>query len=250
LRVPFIEPLWQIVRTRACAPGLAAAIFAAVMLAFAGFARADNLLLNGDFSEGTGDQPAHWQPQNWIDLPSAKFTWIKPSGGEPGMVSIDNTAQNDTRWVQPLHLAPGWYYLGAQIETIDVGRNPTRSGALVGLIELGVTSDDLKGSNDWQNEAVYLKVGPGGADVQFALRLSGFGGFNAGQALFRGASVVPIDAPPTEGDNVIELDTVRDHFGAGSRWSMLLLIAPLLASAAAGWMILRPPNRAPGSSVA
>jgi hypothetical protein len=229
---------------------LAAAVLAAVILAFAVSAGADNLLLNGDFSEGSGNYPAHWQPESWIDLPSAKFTWIKPSGGEPGMVSIDNGDQNDTRWVQPLHLAPGWYYVGAQIETIGVRRGRARAGALVGLTDLGVTSDDIQGSNDWQNAAVYLKVGPGGADVQVALRLAGFGGFNTGQALFRGASVVPIDSPPTEGDNVIELDVIRAHFGAGSRWSMLLLIAPLLASAVAGWIILRPPNPGSGSSAA
>ena len=41
----------------------------------------------------------------------------KPSGGEPGMVSVENRADNMARWVQHVHLNPGWYYVGAQVET-------------------------------------------------------------------------------------------------------------------------------------
>ena len=202
-------------------------------------AGAQNLLRNGDFSAGIGNLPLGWHTDSWVDLPTTKYVWIKPHGGEPGMVSVENRSDNAARWVQSLHLNPGWYYVGAQVETIDVGMEPAKAGAMVGLTGIGVVPNDLKGSHDWQTVSFYLKVGEGGADAQVALGLGFFNGYDTGQALFRGASVVPIDAPPDASDT-IDLDEVNAHFGRGSRWSLLLPVVPLLATIVWGWIMFRP----------
>jgi hypothetical protein len=220
---------------------LATVLIAAAILTGAASARAQNLLRNGDFSQGSGNTPAYWHTQSWIDLPTTQFIWIGPSGSEPGMVAIENHLENDSYWFQRLHLDPGWYFVGAQAraECSGEGKGPVKLGALVSITDLGVVSNDLIPANaDWQYLTFYLKVGDRGADVEVALRLSCFSGYQNGQALFRGASVVRVDAPPA-GGRLIDLDEARDHFG-GKPWTLLLLVVPLLLGAVAGWRLLPP----------
>ena len=209
----------------------------------------EDLLRNGDFAAGAGDTPEGWRRESWVDLPTTRFLWIKPAGGEPGMVSVQNDADNMARWVQDVHLKPGWYYVGAQVETIGLGTDESKTGAMVSLTGLGVVGRDLTGSNDWTTSSFYLKVGAGGADVPIALGIGFAARYDQGQALFRGASVVPIDRPPPGRHPVIDLDRVNDHFGRGSNWPLAMLLAPLIAAAVAGWLVLRPPDaatKAPG----
>ncbi len=204
-------------------------------------ALAQNVLVNGDFSEGAGDLPSAWNTQSWIDLQSTKYEWIRPSADEPGVVAIDNRGWNDARWIQSLRLEPGWYYVGAQAKAGCEGRQGRlRSGALVSLTDLGVVSNDLRGTGDWENLSFYLKIGAHGAEVQIALRLHCLPSYDqAGHAMFRGASVVRVDGPPGAG-SAIDLDEARAHFG-GNPWSLLLIAIPLLAGIAAGWTNFKPP---------
>ncbi len=235
-------------------------LIAPVMLVIAALASgprnssaADNLLRNGDFSEGSGDTPAYWTTQSWIEMPTTTYMWIKPSGGEAGVIAIQSRADNDARWVQSVYLSPGWYYVGAELHTVEVGNGMFQSGAMVGLMELGVvhegkqeashirieraSSRQVTGDTDWQKRGFYLKVDGTGAEVQIALRLGYFESPNTGLALFRGASVVAIDAPPPDAGPRIDLDATRRHF-AGNRWSILLALIPLLIGSAGGWIIL------------
>jgi hypothetical protein len=226
---------------RVCAAILIAGLqIAAAVLATPGFAAADSLLLNGDFSAGSGDTPDGWHRESWIDLPTTRLIWIKPSGGEPGIVSVENGADNMAHWVQRVHLNPGWYYVSAQVETLGLGTDPSKTGAMISLTGLGVPAENLTGSNPWTTGSFYLKVGAGGADVPIALGIGFSSGYDTGQALFRGASVVPVDEP-APGPEVIDLDKVNDHFGQGSQWPLAILLCPLIAAAAAGWIFMRPP---------
>jgi len=214
---------------------------ATVVLATPGLSAAKDLLLNGDFSAGTGDSPDGWQRESWIDLPTTRLVWIKPSGGQPGTVSVENGADNMAHWVQHVHLNPGWYYVGAQVETLGVDTDPSKTGAMTSLTGLAVPADSLKGSNHWTTSSFYLKVGAGGADASITLGIGYAAGYDTGQALFRGASVVPVDEPPPGPYKAIDLDKLNSHFGQGSQWPLALLLCPLLAAAVAGWILLRPP---------
>ena len=63
---------------------LAASLIGATIMARPARLWLQNLLRNGDFSEGSGNLPSYWYSQEWIDLPTTTFRWIPPSGGEPG----------------------------------------------------------------------------------------------------------------------------------------------------------------------
>jgi len=215
---------------------LAAALLAGAIVAGPAPAMAQNLLRNGDFSEGAANQPSYWYSQDWIDLPTTTFKWIPPSGGEPGMAVIENEVENAASWNQRVRLDPGWYYVGAEVRSSCEGETRLLWGALVTLADLGIVSDDLKPSEDWQDLAFYVEVGSGGAQVQVGLRLACFAGFRKGRAQFRGASVIKVDSPPPRAKQ-FHLDESRSHYG-GARWSLLLLSALLMIAAAVGWTIL------------
>ncbi len=215
---------------------LAMSLIVAGIMASPAPAIAQNLLRNGDFSEGAGNQPSYWYPDDWIDLPATTFKWIPPLGGEPGILVIENQVENAADWSQSLHLDPGWYYVGAEIKASCEDHRRVLSGAFVTLKDLGIATGDLRPSEDWQDAAFYLEVGSGGAQVQVRLRLVCFAGYPKGRASFRSASVVKVDPPPHEARQ-FQLDRFRNHFG-GKRWSLLLLAASLAIGAIAGWMIL------------
>ncbi len=215
---------------------LAASLIAATITARPAPAMAQNLLRNGDFSEGVGNFASYWRTEKWIDLPTTQFKWIPPSGGEPGMVIIENQVENSSSWYQSVRLDPGWYYVGAEVKASCEGDTRILYGALVTLADYGITSADLRPSEDWQNLAFYLEVGSGGAEVQVQLRLACFPGFRKGLAQFRSAAVVKVDSPPP-GAKQVHLDESRSHFGGG-QWSMLLLLIPLMIAGVAGWTIL------------
>src|SRR5229473_684207 len=83
---------------------------------------AQNLLINGDFASGAGHSPAAWTPQSWVSSPDTRYRWIEPFNDSPGELEIEVTgAGNDARWIQPVHLDPGWYYVHAQAKTERVG---------------------------------------------------------------------------------------------------------------------------------
>ncbi len=214
----------------------AASLIAATIMAKPEPVIAQNLLRNGDFSEGAGNLPSYWHSQDWIDLPTTTFKWIPPSGGEPGMVVIENQVENLASWNQSVHLDPGWYYVGAEVRSSCEGETRLLYGALVTLADLGIISNDLKPSEDWQDLAFYVEVGSGGAQVQVRLRLACFPGFRKGRAQFRSASVVKVNSPPP-GAKQFHLDESRRLYGGG-RWSLLLLLVLLMVAAAAGWTIL------------
>ena len=215
-------------------------VFAALLaIAMSGAASAQNLLRNGDFGAGTGNNPSYWHTLGWIDLPSTKYIWLPPEGGDLGLVSTTDQLGNDAAWTQSLHLDPGWYYVGAQAKALCASSKYDQRleyGALISLADVGVVSPDLVPSSDYQELGLYVKVGPLGADVQVQLRLVCPVNYDVGQAFFRAASVVKVDSPMPRARS-FDLDEVRSHFGGKPR-SLLLLAAGLAIGALAGWMIL------------
>jgi hypothetical protein len=197
-----------------------------------------NLLLNSDFAKGSEDQPDSWRTEAWINKPDAFQTHWHSNGGNPGEMEVDNLQANDGRWMQPLTLAPGWYQIGADIRTEDVGTK--ESGATISVMEDGIMSPELHGTSDWKHVALYLKVGGHGADVDVALRIGGFGSLNTGKAFFRNASVIRIDAPPPNAIPTYDLQAIRkqaEPVPIGSPISLVFTFALLAGVAWAGWHI-------------
>jgi hypothetical protein len=197
-----------------------------------------NLLLNGDFSKGSGNSPDHWRTSAWIQKgDTTTYTWThEPSGA--ASVEVENKLSNDARWVQSLSLDQGWYYISAEIRADHA--SPYLTGANISILEDGITSPDLKGTTDWQRVGFYLKVGKRGADVELALRLGGFLNLTMGHAFFRKTSVVKIGSPPPEMTHVFDLDEIRkcaEPGPIGERWTLVATFMALGIVAVFGWRL-------------
>ncbi len=197
-----------------------------------------NLLVNGDFSQGSDNRPAAWSTESWIDRETTTFTWIPPFGATPGEVEISNDKLNDARWTQSATLDPGLYCASAEIFTSGV---PLQSwaGALISIGDQGVASMDVKGNSNWSKREVYFTVGRH-TKVDVKLRLAGFKNFAVGQAFFRNASLTKIDSAP-EGAMVLDLDADRKLW-VGSPWTLLPFFLLLVAGTVIGWRLLDIPS--------
>jgi hypothetical protein len=191
--------------------------FCGVFLVLLGFQTAQatqgpNLLNNGELTRAQGSLPEGWSSDAWQMRTSAtSFGWRLVAG--VGELEITNLQPNDARWIQKRHLEPGWYLFTGMIRVEGVARGIT--GANLSLLEDGIISEQLQGTTDWKQVALYLKVGSSGADVILACRLGGFAGLNTGKAFFRHLSLRRIDQPPTAIGNpsyVYDLDVIR-HLG-------------------------------------
>ena len=202
---------------------------------FAGRARAQNLLVNGDFSAGADNQPKAWRSESWIGLPTTAFTWIPPSGGEPGQLEISNLKLNDSRWLQSVTLEPGLYYAGADIMTQGIPQS-SWAGALVSIGDQGVSSLDVKGDSNWSNRGVFFTVSRPHTEVDVKLRIAGFKNFATGQAFFRNAVLYKMDSAP-KGAMVLDLDVDR-RLWAGNPWTLLPLWLIVAAAFGLGWRLL------------
>jgi hypothetical protein len=223
---------------------MAIAILAILLLGATGSSRAasGNLLENGDFSRGSGNSVDEWRNDAWIlTAGTTDYRWIRPEDGQPGEIVVATHLDNDARWVQQLSLGPGWYYISADVRTVGV--LATFTGAAVSVLEDGITSADLKGNSDWQKLGLYLKIGPHGADIDVALRLGGYMNLTRGEAFFRNANVVRVDAPPVNADHLYDLDLIRQqevNGPVGRPWTLPVTLVLLFVIAVVGWWMLTP----------
>jgi hypothetical protein len=214
--------------------GYLAAIALGPLLSAQG-ASAQNLLVNGDFSQGSDNQPGSWRSEAWIDLPTTTFAWVAPTGGESGQLQINNDKLNDSRWTQSVILEPGLYYAGADISTQGV---PPQSwaGALVSVGDQSVASMDVKGDSNWSERGVFFTVDRAHTRVDVKLRLAGFKNFATGQASFRNAVLYKLDSAP-KGALVLDLDA-DTRLWAGNPWTLLPVWLFLLVALVLGWRLL------------
>ena len=221
-----------------CAGLLCAMLAAGLTPRRAAAADQKNLLQNGDFAKGSGDQPDLWRTEAWINTPEAFQAHWHSYTDKPCELEVDNLQADDARWMQSLTLAPGWYQLSVDVRTEDVGAK--ESGATISVMEDGIMSADIHGTADWQRVTLYLKVAGHGADVEVALRVGGFGSLNTGKAFFRNASLVAIDAPPPNATPTYDLAEIRKQAAPvpiGSPISLVLTYVALAGFAWAGWRI-------------
>lgn len=207
-------------------------------------AAAKNLLNNGGFIRGSGNSVDGWRTDAWILTPgTTDYRWTPPTSGRPAEVEVFTRRDNDARWVQPLSLAPGWYYISVEASTRGV--LPFFTGANISLLEDGIVSRSLKGDSDWTRVGFYLKVGREGADVDVALRLGGYMNLTRGEAFFRDARVERVSGPPAGVGYVYDLAAIRESEASkpiGGRWTLYATYAFFLILAAVGWRMMAIPK--------
>lgn len=166
----------------------------------------DNLLLNGDLTKGTSNTPDHWRSEGWLTGSDVTtYSWNHGAGGSE--LEISSSKPNDSRWVQSLHLGPGWYHFTALIRTEEVGQANT--GATLSVLEDGIISQQLYGTTNWQTVGFFLKVGLSDADVIMACRLGGYASLNTGRAFCRDLRGVKVEVPGSSEDPRYDLDIIR-----------------------------------------
>ena len=167
-----------------------------------------NLMLNGDLSKGSEQQPDDWRTEAWVNEPAAfAYTWTHPQNEAPGQLEVNAIKPNDARWMQSLTLAPGWYHFSAEVRTENVGTKET--GATISIMEDGAMSPDIRGTTGWQTVGLYLQVGANGADVEVALRVGGYGSLNTGRAFFRNVHAEKVTSPPPGAAPLYDLTAIR-----------------------------------------
>ncbi len=241
------------IRDRVIRNAAAMAIVAAALACACASARAGsrNLLANGDFRRGSGATCDGWRTDAWILDPTATtYAWIAPQNGEPAELEIDTRRDNDARWLQTVPLGPGWYYASVEARTEDASQYFT--GATISAMEDGIMSPDLRETTDWRRIGFYLKIGPHGADVDFALRLGGYMNLTRGKAFFRAARIERIAAPPPGATPIYDLDAIRraEVTGPiGHAWSLVATFMGFALMGVWGWNIFRRtiPTRAEAS---
>ena len=223
-----------------------AIVLAVLLLAFSGVAaRADgtapvgnNLLVNGDFSKGSVDQPDEWRTEAWLNSPETfAHHWVHPAGG-PNQLEVDNLKANDARWEQAVSLPGGFYYLSAEVRTENVGANA--DGASISIMSDGMMSPLVRGTSDWQRVGFYFRVGPHGADIDVALRVGGYGSLNSGRGFFRDARLVRVEQLPAAATPFYDWDAIQkaeQPKPVGKPWTLTVVLMALGAVIFVGWRL-------------
>ncbi|HYA34503.1 MAG TPA: hypothetical protein VEF03_02735 [Candidatus Binataceae bacterium] len=197
----------------------------------------ENLLVNGDFASGAESSPAAWTPESWVSSPDTHYRWIAPLRDHPGELEIETAGMvNDARWVQTVHLDPGWYHIHAEARSENVGAGPGLAGAAIGILEFGTRFDQIKGDSDWTELGFYLNVAEP-ADVRVVLRLGEPWQYNTGRAFFRNAAIERVDGP-VAGAQIWNLSEARSIW-SGNRLSIVPVFVLLGVAAAIGWRLCK-----------
>jgi hypothetical protein len=202
-------------------------------------AYAQNLLRNGDFSEGSDLKPDGWDAESWVLRPTTTFSWIAPQDGNSGNLEITCGLKDDARWTQSLKIAgPAIYFVGVEVRTENV--DDQLGGAFVTLSYEGMVaavSSDVSGTTDWQRIGFLVRIPEKTYDVEVKLRLGGMLNFTTGRAFFRNARVFLVQRAIPPGTMVYDLKFVRNAW-RGRPWTVPVSFLMLIVGSVVGWRML------------
>ena len=215
--------------------------------AFAG----DNLVRNGDLTEGSGDIPSDWRTTSQSDLRTgSSFLW-QHQPGSPGELRLINRKPNITDWSQTVELSSGWYFLTGEIKAAGSRDELATIGIHVLGHEFGSAPlETAAGHGQWSPTKLYIRIGAERRNVQIICQLEG-----RGDASFRHIKLVaaPGGTPPP-GAPQADLGSIRQKpleafRGAdptafsppqGRPWSIVALLLALMGITLWGWIALAP----------
>ena len=219
-------------------------------------ARAENLLLNGDFSELDEDGlPEYWYPDAYVI--DEGYTLYKAAEGDaehPHAAVIQNIGENDARFAQTVKVEPdSLYLLSGYIlaEGVEGGHGANLS--IEGLYDFSEKLYDTEGA--WQRIEYYGETGPDQENITVFARLGGYSGESKGKAYFSDISLTRVDALPDDvsaaqwyradddyydDEDEYDDDLTDDSDGFFRKWFILMII---LYTAAAVWIMYRQRTR-------
>jgi Gpi18-like mannosyltransferase/4-amino-4-deoxy-L-arabinose transferase-like glycosyltransferase len=210
---------------RSYGAALAALCAVAVLLAAATGARAQSLVRNGAFTDGSGDAPAEWTTDQWSTTLGTTFEWRRSPSG-PGVVAIRNPAPNDARWTQTVRVQPDtWYRLSGWVRAVGVSTSGF-GGSLAVLGGFENTREIEGPDSGWQAVSMWIKSKPGQTQMTVACRLGNYGQIAAGEVQCTGIELTPVGTPPLNADYVYgPLDEVTTPVGLPAAAGIVVLLA-------------------------
>ena len=161
------------------------------LLAFASAARAENLLQNPSFDEGS----EHWQLDMWLAGDAyTRGAWTE-EGLDGGGLFVENLSDNDARFVQTVAVQPETDYLLSGF----VRTQGALSGGGAGLSVLGYANAKAHVADtdgQWQKVALYFRTAAGQKQVTVAARVGFYGGETSGAARFDSLSLTAVGSVP------------------------------------------------------
>jgi len=163
---------------------LLCAALAALFLLFSFSAFAENLLVNGDFSQLDEDGlPAFWYTDAYI-MSRTQFAVEKTEDGK-NCVTLTNAVQNDSRFVQEVPVKENTVYrITARIKA-ECSDNIDRMGACISVMDTHVYSEAVYDSEgEWKTIVLYVRTIEDQTLIKLAARFGGHGQINEGKAYF------------------------------------------------------------------
>ncbi len=213
----------------------------------------DNLVSNGDLSEGTGQLPNGWRTASQrVVIASDTFSWSHQPGSG-GELHVVNHKPNIALWSQTVTLPLGWYYLTGETKTIGNSGDVGTIGVHLMRHEFGLSRLDTSSRGDgWTRGEMYIKVPGNRHSMQIICQLEG-----RGSASFRHIRLVAISGDPPAGAAQVDLGNIHDKsvesFRAaepsafaparGRLWSVAALVLSLMAITLWGWLALEEPDK-------
>ena len=162
-------------------------------------AYAENLLMNGDFSElDESGTPMYWYTEAYEQ--EEGFTYYETEADDPDAVRIENISENDARYAQTVPVdSNSCYILSGYIRTEDVvgghGANLSFGGVYVfdNLQYEPIYDTD----GQWKYVEYYGETGPDQVAVDIYARLGGYSGESSGKAWFADLALRKTDSVPS-----------------------------------------------------
>ena len=179
---------------RACCVILALVMM--LSLAACALAEEENLLVNGDFSEVSGDLPQGWRRDMWLTDTGVSLLTVDEDGYEGGCVTVTNVDENDARFAQTVSVEPDTLYRISGMIRAE-GCDEGGYGASLSLENVFVYSDAVYDTDsEWQYVELYGRTGPNQTSMTVFARIGGYGMLARGRASFDNLSLVRLDEAP------------------------------------------------------
>lgn len=179
-------------------------ILALIILAFPAYrpAYAENLLMNGDFSEqDENGLPEYWYTDAYEQEEGITFYLTESDDPEyPYAAMINNISENDARFAQTVPVdSDSCYILSGYIRTEDVegGHGANLSFGGVYVFDNFQYEPIYDTDGQWKYVEYYGETGPDQVAVDVYARLGGYSGESSGKAWFADISLRKTDSVPS-----------------------------------------------------
>mgnify|MGYP003292740686 CR=1 FL=1 len=154
----------------------------------------EKVLESWDFNQGVGS----FYSQAYTSGIS-NFTWEETGGVDgSGCVRIENTGENDARYVINMDVRPDTYYkISAWIKTQDVVQSSTAVGANISVLNTFEYGGGFVGDQDWTRVELYGYTAEDQKEIKVCLRLGFYSGICTGTAWFDNVEVQQLAQKPT-----------------------------------------------------